>query len=59
MIIACKGHHLQVELNGERIVDAQLDKSAVKDRPLEGYIGLQDHGQPNDIKFRNIRIKEL
>ena len=59
MIITCKGHHLQVELNGEKIVDVQLDKSAVKDRPREGYIGLQDHGEPNNIKFRNIRVKEL
>jgi hypothetical protein len=37
----------------------QLDESPMKDRPLEGYIGFQDHGQPNDIKFRNIRILEL
>jgi hypothetical protein len=31
----------------------------MKNRPLEGYIGLQDHGQPNNLKFRNIRILEL
>ncbi len=31
----------------------------MKDRPLEGYIGLQDHGQPNNIKFRDIRIREI
>jgi hypothetical protein len=31
----------------------------MSDRPLQGYIGLQDHGQPNDLKFRNIRILEL
>ena len=36
-----------VDLNGEKIVDIQLDKSESKDRPLEGYIGLQDHGEPN------------
>lgn len=59
MSITCRGHHLQVVLNGEKIVDVQLDRSPVKDRPLEGYIGLQDHGEPNNIKFRNIRLKEL
>ena len=59
MIITCKGHHLKVQLNGEQIIDIQLDKTPMKDRPLEGYIGLQDHGEPNNLHFRNIKIKEL
>ena len=65
MIVTCKGHHLQVNLNGKKIIDHQLDKkgegknSGVSDRPLEGYISLQDHGEPNNLHFRNIRIKEL
>lgn len=59
MVVTCIGSHLQVELNGEPIVDTQLDNSPVKDRPLEGYVGLQDHGQPNNLKFRNIRIREI
>ena len=59
MVVTCIGSHLQVELNGEQIVDTQLDQGAMKDRPLEGYIGFQDHGEPNNIKFRNIRIREL
>ena len=59
MIVTCKCHHLQVELNGKKIVDIQLDKTPMKDRPLEGYIGLQDHGEPNNLHFRNIKIKEL
>jgi hypothetical protein len=59
MVITCIGSHVQVELNGEPIIDVQLDEGPLKDRPLEGYIGLQDHGQPNDIRFRNIRIREL
>ena len=57
IIVTCKGTRMQVELNGEGIIDLELDKSAVKNRPLSGYVGLQDHGQP--IEFRNIRIKEL
>jgi len=59
MVVTCLGSHLQVELNGEQIIDTQLDKGAMKDRPLEGYIGFQDHGQPNNIKFRDIRIREI
>jgi hypothetical protein len=59
MVLTCVGSHLQVELNGTQIIDTQLDQSAMKDRPLEGYIGFQDHGQPNNIKFRDIRIREL
>ena len=65
MIVTCKGYHLQVNLNGENIIDHQLNTkgegklSGVADRPLEGYISLQDHGEPNNLFFRNIRIKEL
>ena len=59
MVITCVGSELQVELNGEQIIEMRLDESPVKDRPLEGYIGFQDHGQPNNIRFRNIRIREL
>jgi hypothetical protein len=59
MVVTCVGSHLQVELNGEQIIDTQLDKGAMKDRPLEGYIGLQDHGEPNNIRFRDIRIREI
>jgi len=59
MILTCKGNHLQVNLNDEDIIDIQLDETPVKDRPEEGYIGLQDHGEPNNLKFRNIRIQEL
>tara|TARA_B100001029_G_scaffold172481_1_gene170282 strand:- start:291 stop:911 length:621 start_codon:yes stop_codon:yes gene_type:complete len=59
MILTCKGHHLKLQLNGEQIVDIHLDKTPMKDRPLEGHIGLQDHGEPNNLHFRNIKIKEL
>jgi len=57
MIVTCRGYQMEVELNGEQIIDLDLSKSAVKDRPLEGYVGVQDHGGP--IQFRNLRIKEL
>jgi type 1 glutamine amidotransferase len=57
MIVTCQGNQLQVELNGEQIVDVQLDKTSQRDRPPVGYIGLQDHGLP--LWFRNIRMKML
>lgn len=59
MVVTCIGNYLQVELNGEQIIETHLDKGAMKDRPLAGYIGFQDHGQPNNIRFRNIRIREF
>ncbi|MEZ6128586.1 MAG: DUF1080 domain-containing protein [Planctomycetaceae bacterium] len=59
MVITCVGSHLKVELNGEQIIDTMLDQTPMKDRPLEGYIGFQDHGEPNNIRFRSIRIREL
>ncbi len=73
MVITAKGPKLQVALNGETVIDMNLDlwteagknpdgstnkfKTAYKDMPRRGHIELQDHGQ--DIWFRNIRLKEL
>ncbi len=57
MVVTCRGARMQVKLNGHDIVDLKLDESAVKDRPLTGYVGLQDHGLP--LSFRKIKIKEL
>ena len=56
-VITLKGSQLKVELNGEQIHDLDLSKSAVKDRPLEGYIGFQDEAKR--VWYRNLRIKEL
>jgi sugar phosphate isomerase/epimerase len=71
--IAAKGPWLQVVMNGEKIVDINLDnwteagknpqgtpnkfKYAYKDMPRSGFIGFQDHDHP--VWFRNIRIREL
>jgi len=72
-VITCRGPRIQVELNGQPIIDMDLDRwteahknpdgtpnkfnTAYKDMPREGHIGLQDHGKP--IWYRNIRIKRL
>jgi hypothetical protein len=59
MIVVMRGSHLVVDLNGANIIDFLLDGSAMADRPKAGYIGLQDHGRPHDVRFRNVMLKEL
>jgi hypothetical protein len=48
---------LCVVLNGEQIVDIDLSKTDMKNRPMKGYISFQDEGKP--IWYRKVRIKEL
>lgn len=71
--IRCKGPQVIVFLNGEQVVKANLDdwktanknpdgtdnkfKTALKDLPRTGHIGLQYHGHP--VWFRNMKIKGL
>ncbi len=56
-VITCVGGRLEVVLNGEQIIDLQLDASAMKDRPPVGHIGFQDEAKR--VWYRNVRIKEL
>jgi hypothetical protein len=56
-IITLKDQQLQVILNGEQIIDLNINKSAIKDRPTKGYISFQDEAKR--IWYRNVRIKEL
>ncbi len=69
--ITAKGRHITIKVNGQTIVDADLDE--VKKQLLEkdpekfkrhpgmerdgGHIGFLGHGR--HVEFRNIRIKEL
>lgn len=64
---------IAVVLNGEKVIDADLDRFvepnkrpdgtahkfdiAYKDHPRRGYIGLQDHGSP--CWFKNIKLRPL
>ncbi len=73
VVLKAKGSRITIDLNGERIIDADLDdwteprrnpdgsnnkyRMALKDFPREGYIGLQDHGDV--VSYRNIRIRRL
>ena len=73
MVVSCRGPEIKVVLNGEQVLEANIDqwttprknpdgspnkfKIALKDLPKIGHIGLQYHGQ--SISFRNIQIKPL
>jgi hypothetical protein len=65
--IYANGNHIRVTLNGEVIVDVDIEKVG-KPKTIDGrnhpglfnkagYIGFLGHG--HEIKFRNIRIKQL
>ncbi len=71
--LTCRGSRVEVVLNGEEVVDMDLDRwtkprenpdgtpnkfsRPIKDFARVGHIGLQDHGRP--VWYRNIRIKRL
>jgi len=65
--IIAKGNHIQVILNGTTIVDgdiAEASRNGTLDRNehpglknAKGHIGFLGHG--SDVKFRNLRIKDL
>jgi Domain of Unknown Function (DUF1080) len=73
MEITARGNLIQVVLNGEKVVEANLDqwtqagknpdgtknkyKTAYKDMAKSGYVGIQDHN--SDVWFKNIKIKPL
>ena len=72
-IITCLDNKIYVNLNGEDIIDMDLDEwteahqnpqgtknkfpTAYKDMPREGHLGFQYHGNP--VWFRNLKIKAL
>ncbi|MEX2318128.1 MAG: DUF1080 domain-containing protein [Pirellulales bacterium] len=57
MIITCDGNRMQVELNGEEVVNADLSKSQNARSVRSGRIGFENASSP--VAFRNVRIKEL
>lgn len=73
IVITSDKNRIAVELNGEKVIDADLDQFvkpnlrpdgtahkfdiAFKDHPRKGYIGLQDHGSP--CWYKNIKLKVL
>jgi hypothetical protein len=57
MLVTCRGSRMTVVLNGEQVQDLDLSQTPMKDRPPTGYIGIQDHGLP--MQVRNVLIREL
>jgi hypothetical protein len=61
--IVARGRHLTVELNGTKVVDANLDdhKAAAKEHAgilrTKGHIGLQSHD--GRVEFRHLYVKRL
>jgi hypothetical protein len=53
--ITCTEKRYQVRLNGKPITDY----TDTADRPLRGYVGLQNFPWPGAVRHRGVRIKEL
>ena len=61
MHILARGAHIEVELNGVKVVDF-TDPNAPEKWLQKGVIGLQTYGAEGHagwVKFRNIRIREI
>lgn len=58
--ITFKGNHLEIELNGVKVVDWEAEpRGKIRDFASEGYIGLQNHDIHSSVYFRNIFVKEI
>ncbi len=56
--IECRGPRVMVKINGRQVQDVDQSKIAeIKDKPLCGYVCLQNHGSP--CVFRNLKLKAL
>jgi len=70
--VTCRGPQMSVELNGQQILDVNLDEQTkpalrhdgseappLKDRPRRGHIGFQELSRSGHVEIRNARIKTL
>lgn len=56
--IECRGSKIRATLNGQVVQDVDtLEVEALRDRPLCGYLSLQNHG--HNIDFRRVRLKVI
>lgn len=55
--VECRGPRIRIAINGVTVQDVdQRQVPAIKDKPLEGYLSLQNHG--GRIAFRNLTLVE-
>jgi len=58
MDIECVGPHIKIRLNNKEVMDIdQTTIDEIKNKPLKGYVCLQNHGCRVD--FRNVWINEI
>jgi hypothetical protein len=65
MEITARGSRIAVHVNGFEVVNANLDEhdqkagdvKSLKDRPRQGYIGLQSYG--TGVEVKDFRVKKL
>jgi hypothetical protein len=56
--IECRGPKIKITLNGEVVQDVDQSKiDTIKDKPLKGYVSVQNHGKA--IEFKNLKLKVL
>lgn len=56
--VTCEGPRIRVVLNGKTIQDVdQREVAAIKDKPLSGYVCLQNHG--GNIAFRSVEVRDV
>lgn len=57
MDVICTGPRIRIVMNGTEILDYdQSTNPKLRDKPLRGYVCLQNHGTP--IEFRNVWVRE-
>ncbi len=56
--VTCEGPKVRIVLNGKKVVDVDQSKvDAIKNKPMKGYVCLQNHG--GTIAFREVKIREI
>ncbi len=56
--VECVGPRIRITLNGKEVIDVdQTTVAAIKDKPLKGYLCLQNHG--SRVDFKNVRVREI
>jgi hypothetical protein len=56
--IECRGPKIKITLNGDVVQDVdQSTNPEIKDKPVQGYVSVQNHGKA--VEFKNLKLKIL